>query len=145
MAAGDISTQVMSQVSPIRVMTPWVDPQSNAVVAMKTRPRVLIDVSPRMFATALARILAERGYAVDVGGQPDHHDLAVLTEDSEGAHTAIEIVLPSLEDSRVTARITSARGSRRAEVRNLDDLLVLIAAELSRNAGVAGLPGVVSP
>jgi hypothetical protein len=110
---------------------------------MPIRPRVLIDVSPRMFATALARILTERGYAVDVGGAPDHHDLAVLAEaGAEGPQAAVEIILPSLEESRVTARITNARGSRRFEVRNLEDLLVLIEAEAPLGIGVPRLRGI---
>lgn len=106
---------------------------------MSARPRVLIDVSPRMFATALARILTERGYAVSVGGEPDHHDLAVVAE-AGGPETraAVEIVLPSLEEPKVTARITNARGSRRAEVRNLEDLLVLIEAEAPLAVTVPG-------
>lgn len=115
------------------------------VVAMTTPPRVLIDVSPRMFATALARILVERGYAVDIGGVPDHHDLAVIGEAApEGRQAAVEIILPSLEESQVTARITSARGSRRCAVRNLEDLLVLIEAEAPLAVGVPAGDGIAA-
>lgn len=136
----------MRQVSPIGVMTRPMREVSNAVVAIITPPRVLIDVSPRMFATALARILVERGYAVDVGGAPDHHDLAVVTEAAlDGPQAAVEIILPSLEESQVTALIASAHGTRRASVRNLEDLLVLIEAELSRGARVPRLHDATNP
>jgi hypothetical protein len=107
---------------------------------MTIPPRVLIDVSPRMFATALGRILVERGYAVDVGGAPDHHDLAVLAEAGPGGpQAAVEIILPSVEEPQVTARITSARGSRSCAVSNLEDLLVLIEGEAPLGTRVAGL------
>lgn len=83
---------------------------------------------------------------MDVGGAPDHHDLAVVTEAAlDGRQAAVEIILPSLEESHVTARIASARGTRRAPVRNLEDLLGLIEAELSRGIRVPGLNGATSP
>jgi hypothetical protein len=108
-----------------------------SVVAMTTHPRVLIDVGPRMFATALARILTDRGYVVHLGADPDDHDLALVAEAAgEARRAAIQIVLPTLEGDDLAASITDARGSRRAAVRNLEDLLALIEGALLPNGAV---------
>lgn len=91
--------------------------------------RVLIDLSPMVFATALARILRDRGYQVDIGANGHHHDLAVVADGASG-DAAVEIALASLDGPQVTAQVTDAHGCHPAEVRDLGDLLRLIEEQL---------------
>jgi hypothetical protein len=93
-----------------------------------TAPRVFLDISPLLFATALAKVLVNLGYEVDVGGPPDHHDLAVISEPGGGGPAPVQITLPSLESRETAAEVTEAGGSRLVQVHDLADLLRLIQA-----------------
>lgn len=89
-------------------------------------PRLYLDLSPMLFATALAKVLVGLGYEVDVGGPPDHHALAVLSEPGGVGAIPVQITLPPLEGNEIRAEVADAGGSRRVQVRNLADLLALI-------------------
>jgi hypothetical protein len=91
-----------------------------------TAPRVFLDISPLLFATALAKVLVRLGYEVDLGGPPDHHDLAVISEPGGGGPIPVQITLPPLESRDTAARVSEAGGSRLVPVHDLADLLRLI-------------------
>jgi len=98
------------------------------VVAMTAmRPRVLIDLSPVVFATALARVLEDQGYDVDFDPVGPIHDLAIVDAEVESAAT-VQIRIPSLDGSRRWGFVSRDGSSDRVSMRSLDDLLGLIGA-----------------
>jgi hypothetical protein len=93
-------------------------------------PRVLLDLSPVLLATALGRVLSGRGYMVDIGGPDDGHDLAVVSSPSGEREATVQIQLPPLEGPATTARVIREGAERSVPVRDLQDLLALIDREL---------------
>lgn len=97
---------------------------------MSSDARVLIDISPVLLATALARVLVDVGYDVDLGGGLDAPDVAVVSG-ANGSRAPIVIELPVQTDGTTFATVTNRGDTRRVPVRNLRDLLAVIAHELS--------------
>lgn len=93
-------------------------------------PRVRVAVGPLLFDTALARILSERGYAVDFDPGSGYPDVVVVAEgDSPPGAGGVEIALSAASENGTLARVSGPGWSRRVRMRNLDDLLRLIELE----------------
>lgn len=101
-------------------------------------PEVLLDLSPLLFATALAKVLAGLGYEVDVGGAPDHHALAVISQPGAAAAIPLRILLSPLDSGEGTAEVTDEAGSRLVPVHSLGDLVGLIQGLVSSPRLVTG-------
>jgi hypothetical protein len=94
---------------------------------MAVGARVLLDLSPVLLATALARVLSSMGYEVDVGDPTFDADVAVVSE-RNGHQAPIVIELP--RPHKTTATIFRSDGSRRVQVRDLRDLLEVVEHEV---------------
>jgi hypothetical protein len=101
-----------------------------------TRPRVVIDLRPVVFATALARVLEEQGYEVDFDTAGPIHDLAIVDEDGEAPAT-VQIRIPALDGSRHWGWVSRGGSSDRVAVGSLQDLLGLIGAMVPLADGFA--------
>jgi hypothetical protein len=97
---------------------------------MPSDARVLIDLSPVLLATALARVLAGVGYDVDLGDGVDAPDVAVVSE-RNGNRAPIVIELPPLTGETTIATVSNRGATRLVPVRNLRDLLAVIEHEIS--------------
>ena len=95
---------------------------------MAVGARVLIDLSPVLLATALARVLSSMGYEVDVGESPIDPDVAVVSQ-RNGLQAPVVIEIP--RPDQTTATIFSGGSSRRVQVRNLRDLLEVVEHEVA--------------
>jgi hypothetical protein len=96
---------------------------SNRRVAL---PAVLfVDVSPRLFGTALAKVLTWLGYDVDVHGPPRSGDVAIVSSDRPNSAKR-EIRLFGLESGPTLASVMDGPISERHHLRSFDELLDLI-------------------
>jgi hypothetical protein len=95
---------------------------------MAVGARILIDLSPVLFATALGRVLTGLGYEVDLGRPVNGHEMALVSEGNGGdAPIVIELRL-----DKTTATVFSGGESRRVPVGGLRDLLEVVERELPR-------------
>ncbi|HSM02921.1 MAG TPA: hypothetical protein VK960_10860 [Acidimicrobiia bacterium] len=96
---------------------------------MPAAVRVLVDLSPVLLGTALARVLTGLGYEVDVGDPQRDYEVAVVSQ-RNGLQVPIVIELPPPE--KTTAKVYSRGGQRRVPVRDLRALLDVLDYELGR-------------
>lgn len=103
-------------------------PALEKMVKRMKAPRVRVDVAPRLFATALADILSDRGYEVDCTS--DDCDLAIVEATSSASLTRLEIQLPSMTPGERRAYVTRGGSTREVSIGSLEELLTVLAAEL---------------
>lgn len=97
---------------------------------MPTPARIVIDLSPVLLATALARVLTGLGYEVGVGEGMEDPDVAVVSE-SNGQEAPVVIELPPLTGEKTVATVSNRETTRLVPVSNLRDLLAVIAHEVA--------------
>lgn len=86
---------------------------------------VFVDVSPRLFGSALAQVLTWLGYDVDLHGPPRSQDVAVVSSDRPNSVNR-EIRLYGLESGPTLASVIDGPVAERHHLRSFGELLDLI-------------------